>query len=77
MPPDPNIPNDQILWHQSGVNAKGEAFVQLLRGTEITLDQAHEQSGLPRAWLLAQARAGAPWAINCGTGKKEFWRFRA
>jgi hypothetical protein len=35
MPPDPNIPNDQILWHQSGVNAKGEAFVQLLRGTEI------------------------------------------
>jgi hypothetical protein len=46
-------------------------------GKWLTLDQAHEQSGLPRAWLLAQARAGAPWAINCGTGKKEFWRFRA
>ena len=46
-------------------------------GKWLTLDQAHEQSGLPRAWLLAQARGGAPWAMNCGTGKKEFWRFRA
>lgn len=26
---------DDILWHQSGVNAKGEPFVQLLRGTDI------------------------------------------
>jgi len=31
---DNKIPDD-ILWHQSGVNAKGEPFVQLLRGTAI------------------------------------------
>jgi hypothetical protein len=26
---------DNILWHQSGVNAKGEPFVQLLKGMEV------------------------------------------
>jgi len=31
---DEKLP-DNILWHQSGVNQKGEPFVQLLRGTEI------------------------------------------
>lgn len=31
---DEKLP-DNILWHQSGVNPKGEPFVQLLRGTEI------------------------------------------
>jgi hypothetical protein len=35
MPPDPNIDPNDVLWHQSGVNAHGEPFVQLLRGTAI------------------------------------------
>ena len=31
---DDKIPSD-ILWHQSGVNSRGEPFVQLLRGETI------------------------------------------
>jgi hypothetical protein len=41
----------------------------------LTLDEAAEYSGLPRAWLIAQARAGALRAVNVGQGTKEFWRF--
>lgn len=41
----------------------------------LTLAEAAEWSGLPAAWLLAQARAGADFATNVGTGKKARWRF--
>ena len=41
----------------------------------LTLDEAAEYSGLPRAWLIAQARSGALRAVNVGQGRKEFWRF--
>ena len=41
----------------------------------LTLDEAAEYSGLPRAWLIAQARSGALRAVNVGQGTKEFWRF--
>lgn len=34
MSADEKFPDD-ILWHQSGVNLKGEPFVQLLRGEKI------------------------------------------
>jgi hypothetical protein len=41
------LPNN-VLWHQSGVNAKGEPFVQLIKGTEIfaqmDVNQAREHA---------------------------------
>lgn len=44
-------------------------------GPFVGLADAIAISGMPASWLLAQARAGVPWAINVGTGKKAFWRF--
>ena len=41
----------------------------------LTLAQAVEYSGLPAAFLIAQARAGKVRAVNVGTGAREFWRF--
>jgi hypothetical protein len=38
-----NLPDD-ILWHQSGVNQKGEPFVQLLRGDKIIAQMSPEQA---------------------------------
>lgn len=43
MMPNEEIP-DNILWHQSGVNKKGEPFVQLLRGMEIICQMDPEQA---------------------------------
>lgn len=44
-------------------------------GPFVTLAEAAKISGMPATWLLAQAKAGVPWAVNIGTGKKAFWRF--
>lgn len=41
----------------------------------LNVTEAAEFSGLPAAWLLAQARSGAIRAVNVGKGSKEFWRF--
>ena len=41
----------------------------------LTLSEAAAFSGLPAAWLLGQARAGAVRAVNVGAGKRAFWRF--
>lgn len=46
----------------------------------LTLDEAAEVSGLPKAWLLAQARAGeaahpSVVAVDVGTEKQSRWRF--
>ena len=41
----------------------------------LTLKEAEAWSGLPAAFLLAQARRGAPYAVNVGQGSREFWRF--
>jgi excisionase family DNA binding protein len=48
----------------------------------LTLDEAVEYSGLPKSYLLALARGGGDathrkpdFAVNVGTGTKEFWRF--
>jgi hypothetical protein len=49
-----------VLWHHSGVNAKGEPFVQLLRGTEIfcqmdvTQAREHAQAVLEAAEAAEQ-----------------------
>jgi hypothetical protein len=46
----------------------------------LTLDEAAEASGLPKAWLLAQARLGEAsakcvMAINVGSERRVLWRF--
>lgn len=42
----------------------------------LGLAEASEYSGLPRAWLIAQARAGALRAVNvAANGTRERWRF--
>jgi hypothetical protein len=41
----------------------------------LTLAEAVEYSGLPEVWLVAQARAGAAFAVNVGQGSKAHWRF--
>jgi hypothetical protein len=41
----------------------------------LTLDEAVEYSGLPKGWLLAQARGGCPVALNVSMGRGESWRF--
>ena len=41
-PPDP-FPDD-IIWHQSGINLKGEPFVQLLRGNQVVGQMSPEQA---------------------------------
>jgi hypothetical protein len=40
--PDEEIP--QILWHQSGVNQRGEPFVQLLLGERIIGQMSAEEA---------------------------------
>ena len=35
---------DQVLWHQSGVNPKGEPFVQLLLDQKIIAQMSPEQA---------------------------------
>ena len=41
----------------------------------LDLKGAVEYSGLPASYLLSQARAGKPWAINVGSEKQARWRF--
>jgi hypothetical protein len=35
---------DNVLWHQSGVNAKGEPFVQLIHGDKVIAQMDVEQA---------------------------------
>jgi hypothetical protein len=41
---DPEKPPDDVLWHQSGVNPRGEPFVQLLRGDKIMAQMSTAQA---------------------------------
>jgi hypothetical protein len=37
-------PKEHVLWHQSGVNAKGEPFIQLFQDNEIICQLTPEQA---------------------------------
>lgn len=41
----------------------------------LTLDEAVEYSGLPRAYLLRATQEREPFARNVGAGKRASWRF--
>jgi hypothetical protein len=36
--------NDEILWHQSGVNRAGEPFIQLILGDKVIAQQSVTQA---------------------------------
>jgi hypothetical protein len=83
--------DENILWHQSGVNLRGEPFVQLIRGTKIIaqmdLEQAreHAQAILEAAEASEQDAFILDWAkTKVGTTQEqaaqllvEFRKFRA
>jgi hypothetical protein len=46
-------------------------------GNWVSLEEAATRSGLPKSYLVAQAKAGAPFALNVSaSGKRASWRFR-
>jgi hypothetical protein len=49
---------DNIIWHQSGINQKGEPFVQLLRGTDI-IGQMSVQEARDHAQAMIEAAEAA------------------
>jgi hypothetical protein len=64
------LPGDNTLWHQSGVNAKGEPFVQLIQGTavigQMTPEQArdHGRAMIEAAEAAEQDAFIYDWVIN-------------
>jgi hypothetical protein len=68
--PDEKLPDNDIIWHQSGINQKGEPFVQLLRGDQIigqmTTGEAreHAQAMLEAAEAADQDAFLWDWTIN-------------
>jgi hypothetical protein len=83
--------DDNILWHQSGVNGNGEPFVQLLRGTEIVGQMSCEEARDHARAMLEAAEAAEQdafmmsWVVNhVGAGKEaavglivDFRKYRA
>lgn len=89
MPDEPQ-PRD-ILWHQSGVNAAGEPFVQLLKG-ETVIGQMTPEEARDHAHAMLEAAEAAEqdafiydWVQNrVGCGREQaagllvdFRRYRA
>lgn len=50
-------PKDSVIWHQSGINLKGEPFVQLLRNEEIIGQMTPEQARAHAQATLEAAEA--------------------
>ena len=83
LPAVSNDPGKVLARIQPGATELAQAIAAALRdGLQgdspkpwLTISEAVEYSGLPRSYLLAQARAGAVRAVNVGTGKQEYWRF--
>ncbi len=69
---------DDILWHQSGVNAKGEPFVQLLKGRKI-IGQMTPEEARDHARAITEAAEAAEqdafifdWVCNqVGSGPEQ------
>jgi hypothetical protein len=75
--PDEKLPDD-VLWHQSGVNAKGEPFVQLIRGTTV-IAQMDPTEARDHARAITEAAEAAEqdafifdWVLNkVGSGEQQ------
>lgn len=59
------IPDD-VIWHQSGVNAAGEPFVQLLRGGGVIGQMSPEQARDHARAVLEAAEAAEQDAFLLG-----------
>ncbi len=63
-------PIDDVLWHQSGVNQKGEPFVQLIRGTAVIAQMSVQQAREHGNAIIEAAEAAEQdaflfdWVIN-------------
>ncbi len=75
--PDEKIPDD-VLWHQSGINGKGEPFVQLIRGTQIIAQMDVEQARDHGRAIIEAAEAAETdafifdWVVNrVGSGREQ------
>jgi hypothetical protein len=69
---------DNVLWHQSGINPKGEPFVQLLRGNTVIGQMSAEEARDHARTILEAAEAAEQdsfmwdWVINrVGTGEQQ------
>lgn len=69
---------DDVLWHQSGINAKGEPFIQLLRGTAVIAQMDPEQARDHARAILEAAEASEQdafifdWVMNrVGSGQQQ------
>lgn len=69
---------DNILWHQSGVNVKGEPFIQLLRGMDVIAQMDPQQAREHALAMLEAAEAAEQdsfifdWVTNhVGAGREQ------
>lgn len=67
--PDEKIPDD-VLWHQSGVNQKGEPFIQLLHGTKIMCQMDPEQARDHARAIIEAAEAAEQDAFLMDWGQR-------
>jgi hypothetical protein len=67
--PNEKLPDD-VLWHQSGVNAKGEPFVQLIRGHKIVAQMDPEQARDHGRVIIEAAEAAEQDAFLFGWAQK-------
>lgn len=49
--------DENVIWHQSGVNRQGEPFVQLIRGTEVIAQMSIGQARDHGAAMIESAEA--------------------
>jgi len=56
-PAAPGAGDNAIIWHQSGINQRGEPFVQLLRGDQIIGQMDPEQARDHARAILEAAEA--------------------
>jgi len=69
---------DDVLWHQSGVNPKGEPFVQLIRGDKVIAQMSPEQARDHGHAIIEAAEAAEQdafiydWVLNrVGSGQEQ------
>ena len=77
-PDEEKIPNNNVLWHQSGINAKGEPFVQLIRGREVIAQMSVDEARDHGNTIIEAAEAAETdafifdWVCNVvGSGPQE------
>ena len=78
MAEDEKPPDAPPLWHQSGINAKGEPFVQLLLGMKIIGQMTPAEARDHAAAMLEAAEAAEQdafmfdWVVNkVGSGPEQ------